>query len=529
VAKKSIPGTVGVITGITTGACSATRRTYSVVAHANTDSYQWTAPANASIFSGQGTTSVVVEFAAGFTTGNLSVKGVNCSGTSVTARTLALSNVTATPTVLTGLATAVCAGSTQTYITSAVANATTYIWSVPSGAIINSGQGSTSISVTFPSPFTSGAVTVKSGTACYTSAARSLTVYSVPVAPASITGTTIGVCGGSTQTYTCPVSTTGATTYTWTVPTGATINSGQGGNSISVTLPAGFATGNVTVLAANTCGNSTVRTLAIRSTTTQPGVITGTSTNLCSGGSFTYSIIAMTGASSYSWTAPAGCTITANTGTSITMTVPAGFVSGTLSVIAVNGCGNSVVRTLALSGIPAAPASISGPAAVCASAAGLVYSTPVVAGVTSYTWTVPTGASITAGQNTNSITAKWGTVAGSVTVKAGNACGTNATARSLAVTLSVACREAVADEVETISLYPNPASEMATLNFSAVKEGDYQIQVINALGQSGYRMEGKAFEGSNTVDLNLETLKPGLHIVQLVQDGSRQQVNLIKR
>ena len=251
VAKKAIPGTVGVITGITAGVCSTESRTYSIVALANTDSYEWTAPTGATISSGQGSTSVVVQFAAGFTTGTLSVKGVNCSGISATARTLALSNVTAAPTALTGPATAVCAGSTQTYSTTAVSGASTYTWAVPTGAIINSGQGSTSISVTFPSPFTSGAVTVNSGTACYTSAAKSLTVYSAPVTPASITGTAVAVCAGTTQTYTCPASTTGATTYTWTAPTGATINSGQGTTSVSVTFPAGFLTGNVAVTEGN--------------------------------------------------------------------------------------------------------------------------------------------------------------------------------------------------------------------------------------------------------------------------------------
>ena len=528
-AKKAIPGTVGVITGITAGVCSTENRTYSIVALANTDSYEWTAPTGATISSGQGSTSVVVQFAAGFTTGSLSVKGVNCSGISATARTLALSNVTAAPTVLTGPATAVCAGSTQTYSTTAVAGASTYTWAVPTGAIINSGQGSTSISVTFPSPFTSGAVTVNSGTACYTSAAKSLTVYSAPVAPASITGTAVGVCAGTTQTYTCPASTTGATTYTWTAPTGATINSGQCSTSVSVTFPAGFVSGSMSVTAGNACGTSTARTLAVSAATAQPGVITGTASNLCTGGSFTYSIVAVTGATTYSWTAPAGCTITANTGTSITMTVPAGFTTGTLSVIANNACGASTARTLALIGVPPTPASITGPVSVCASATGLVYSTPVVAGVTTYTWTVPTGAVITAGAGTSSITVTWGTVAGNVTVKAGNACGTNATARSLAVARTAGCREAVEEVVETMSLYPNPASQMATLNFSSAKEGDYQIRVINALGQSVYSSEGKASEGTNAVEMNLEKLSSGLYIVQLVQDGSKQQVNLIKK
>jgi hypothetical protein len=240
----------------------------------------------------------------------------------------------------------------------------------------------------------------------------------------------------------------------------------------------------------------------------------------------------VSGAITYSWTAPTGCTITANTGTSITMTVPAGFTTGTLSVIAVNACGNSVARTLAMSGIPSAPASISGTTVVCPSSIGLSYSTPLVSGVTTYTWTVPSGASITAGVGTNTITANWGTVAGSVTVRAGNACGTNATAKSLAVTL-MACREAVEEVVETIdesiTLYPNPAVNSATLNFSTANAGDYQVHVINALGQSVYSTKGKASEGANTLELNLEKLSIGLYIVQLLQDGSRQQLNMIKR
>jgi hypothetical protein len=155
-----------------------------------------------------------------------------------------------------------------------------------------------------------------------------------------------------------------------------------------------------------------------------------------------------------------------------------------------------------------------------------------VAGVTTYTWTVPTGAVITAGASTSSITLTWGTVAGSVTVKAGNACGTNATTKSLAVARAAGCREAVDGEnekPEVMSLYPNPASLTATLSFGSAKESDYQVRVINALGQSVYSAEGKAIEGANTLELNLEKLSSGLYIVQLVQDGSRQQVNLIKK
>ncbi len=519
------PAQPGAISGTTAGSCSTQTKTFTVVPVSGATSYNWTAPANSSVLSGQGTNSIVLQFAAGFTTGTLSMTANNCLGAS-TARTLALSNVTATPTTLTGPATAVCAGSVQTYSTTAVSGATVYTWTVPTGATITSGQGTTSISVTFPSPFTSGAVTVKSGTSCYTSAARSLTVYSVPVAPASITGTAIGVCGGSTQTYTCPVSTTGASSYTWAVPAGATINSGQGSTSISVTFPTPFISGAITVSAGNACGNSAVRSLTVRSTA-QPGTITGTSTNLCAGGSFTYTIAAVTGASSYTWTPPAACTITANTGTSITMTVPGGFVSGTLSVVANNACGASTARTLALSGIPSTPASVTGPVSVCPSAAGLVYTTPVVSGVTTYSWTVPTGASVTAGAGTNSITAKWGTVAGSVTVKAGNACGTNATARSLSVALAV-CRSAVEEEVisatPSVRIYPNPGQGQFKLDAANIPASTI-LKVSDLLGKEILNLN---IEEGQT-EINLDKVPAGAYFFQFQGADFNKMMKVIKQ
>jgi hypothetical protein len=305
------------------------------------------------------------------------------------------------------------------------------------------------------------------------------------------------------------------------------LNSGQGTTSVSVTFPAGFASGNVAVTASNSCGTSTARTLAVRSTTAQPGTITGTSLNLCAGGSFTYSIAAVTGASSYTWTVPTGCSITSNTGTSITMSIPAGFVSGTLSVVANNSCGSSVARTLALSGIPATPASITGPTSVCASAAGLAYSTPVVSGVTTYTWTVPTGASITTGAGTNAITVKWGTVAGAVTVKAGNACGTNATARSLSVALAV-CRAAVDEELQvsepSVKVYPNPGQSVFHLDASGISEGTV-LRVSDLLGKEVLRKN--LLDGENLI--NLDQVPAGAYFFQLNGSNINKILKVIKQ
>jgi hypothetical protein len=47
---------------------------------------------------------------------------------------------------------------------------------------------------------------------------------------------------------------------------------------------------------------------------------------------------------------------------------------------------------------------ISGPSTACQGQAGLVFSIPAVTNATTYNWVLPSGASITAGSGTNSIT-----------------------------------------------------------------------------------------------------------------------------
>lgn len=75
---------------------------------------------------------------------------------------------------------------------------------------------------------------------------------------ASVAGTA-NICGAATNVpYTVP-AVTGASTYTWTVPAGLTIASGQGTNSILVNYPGTNVSGNITVFASNgACNTATV-------------------------------------------------------------------------------------------------------------------------------------------------------------------------------------------------------------------------------------------------------------------------------
>jgi len=140
-----------------------------------------------------------------------------------------------------------------------------------------------------------------------------------------------------------------ATTYQWTVPTGATIVSGQGTSSIVVNFSSSIGINNscgsssICVRSGNACGYSAYLCKELQITVAAPGSITGNSTP-CRNQSNTYSCTAVSGASSYLWTVPSGWTIQSGQG-STSITVIPGSTSGNVGVRAVNSCGQSSQTT----------------------------------------------------------------------------------------------------------------------------------------------------------------------------------------
>ena len=88
------------------------------------------------------------------------------------------------------------------------------------------------------------------------------TLPATPAIPGAITGTVLQCAGSAGQIYSI-AAVPNATTYTWTVPAGWSINSGQGTTSITVTTGAVGQNGNITVTAGNVCGISLPATLAV--------------------------------------------------------------------------------------------------------------------------------------------------------------------------------------------------------------------------------------------------------------------------
>jgi subtilisin-like proprotein convertase family protein len=503
--------------------------TFSVNAVANATNYSWTVPTGATIVSGQGSTSITVNFSSTQTAGNICVTASNaCLTNTAVCRSLTIYTVKpVTPGAISGSNIEACANTTRTFSISPVTNATSYTWTAPTNATVISGQGTTSATISFGPTFTSGTLSVKASNCIGVSSNKSITIYSKPSTPSSISGTVNGVCGGTSVNYTCPLV-TGATSYNWTVPAGWVINSGQGTNSINLTTPAVYTSGNVSVAAASACGASTNRTVTVRSVPAVPGTVTGPASNLCGGGTFTYSIAAVTGATGYVWTAPANCTITSNTGTSISLSVPANFTTGTLSVRSENACGQSAPKNVSLTRLPSTPASVTGTATVCSGSQGISYSTAAIAGLI-YTWTVPAGATIASGQGTNSITVNWGTTQGNVGVKANNTCGSSST-RTFAVTLT-ACREMAEMTNErvieplSIELYPNPGQGEFNLKLNGLNEVA-NVRIYTLTGQIVQQFQ--VSENSQLVPFYLNDQADGIYLLRFETATEVKEIKVVK-
>ena len=155
----------------------------------------------------------------------------------------------------------VCQGqSSVTYTVPAIINATSYVWSLPTGAIGTSLINS--ITVDYGLNATSGNITVKGTNSCGDGASSSLaiTVNSLPLSAGPITGTTTVCQGQSSTTYTVPTI-TNATSYVWILPTGVTGASTT--NSITVNYGNSAVSGNITVRGSNSCGDGPISSLAI--------------------------------------------------------------------------------------------------------------------------------------------------------------------------------------------------------------------------------------------------------------------------
>jgi hypothetical protein len=540
---------VGPITGNSSNCKGITGVVYSIPAIAGA-TYSWTVPTGVSITSGTGSNSITTTWSSTAVSGNVSVNAsTTCSSGSATLPVTVASGLTVG--AISGNS-PICRPATGVVYSVVAQAGVTYVWTVPTGVTITAGAGTNSITTSWSSTAVTSAIKVVGTSSCgKDSTTRTITVRTaVPTQPSTVTGATTACIGDALRYSITTVAT--ADYYVWTPKTGMLINGSATAltttdTAVTVTFTTGFVGDTLKVNAGNCKGLSTVRTKVITRNTalpTTPGTVTGQTTGICGGGTYTYSFAtAVTNATSYTWrTKIAGAllngqavsSLTVNAPTqSITVTYPASTNTfDTLFVKANNGCGSSAERATRINAVPAVPGTITTPSVLCiGTTVPQVFSIAAVTGATSYTWTYPTtGTTYVSGQGTTSLTLRFtATGSKSITVKSGNACGLS-TAKSVSVSPTTACptaRDGSAFDMSGIVVYPNPTRGNVTIAYTSIDNSDYTLNIFDMSGRLVDSYVLNAIEGFNQKELNLESLVKGTYIVSLKGNGLVTQTRLI--
>lgn len=298
-------------------------------------------------------------------TTTITASALDCSGNPVSATHTAVSTFApGNPGTIAGIG-CVVLGSSYTYSITAVARASNYVWTVPTGANITGGAGTNSITVDITGGFQNGIVTVNPQNTCGASvntSSKNVASGGSPAKPSSVSGPVV-VCsyiGTGTATYSVTLV-PGATSYTWTKPTGAVITSGQGTSVITVTYTPTYVSGQFNVVAANGCGSSSMLYFSTFKTPQTPVSITGIANVYGKTDGVTlvnYTTPIVEGVTSYNWTVPANVAISSGQGTnSVNLTFAPAFTGGNIGVANASACGTSSIKTKAIANNTTTPLS----------------------------------------------------------------------------------------------------------------------------------------------------------------------------
>jgi hypothetical protein len=242
--------------------------------------YIWSAqPGTTTIthpYTGVNDTIIHVVFAAGFTSSNITVQAFDSCGASGQRSLLVNRTTPSTPSLVAGPTNA-CAymapgGIAATYSVTQTPGMT-YNWTPPAGFTNLTGQGTNTISFIYPAGFTSGSVSVTATNGCGTSGPRTLLINKLnPGTPSVIDIIQTHFCGDATPvpgssrvfTYTLASMPSNATSVLWTVPAGASVESGQGTISITVRYPDASVNGTVSAQGISNCGTSSIRSTTVK-------------------------------------------------------------------------------------------------------------------------------------------------------------------------------------------------------------------------------------------------------------------------
>lgn len=424
--------------------------------------------------------------------------------------------------------TQVCQGSSQTYSVSPVSGATSYTWTLPAGW---SGS-STSTSVTATVGNSSGTISVTANNSCGSSLPQTINILvEVPSQLSDMTGPT-SVCQGSSYTYNLSSVITGQRTiFFFTYPSGwMVVYGGVSHNQAIYILTAGSSSGTISFKAENSCG-TVIRSLDVTASTMppqQPGEIIG-SNSVCQGSSETYSIPAVTGATSYTWTLASGWS---GSSTSTSIDATAGASNGMITVTANNSCGQSTPRTMSIviaSKPTVTTSSVSTLSSSSATGGGNITSDGgaevTASGVCWSTSPNPTtsDSKTTDGEPTGSFTSMITGLSENVTYYI-RAYATNCSGTSYGSNAEYNSSNAIeVIQSSEISVYPNPVSGILNIEYN-----NAAYKSINIINPQGILLKTEKVI-SPRQQLDFSKYEPGLYIIEFVKAGDyTERVRVVK-
>jgi len=232
-------------------------------------------------------------------------------------------------------------------------------------------------------------------------------------------------------------------TYQWQISTDNTVF-----NNIPNATGLNYQPGNLTSTtyyreiqtSSGSCGNVITNTVTITVTAAPLPTITGPSQLCPNSGYATYST--EQGMSNYLWSCTSGGNIISGQGTSQVMISwgAAGPQSVGVTYTDASGC-NPISPTLfpvTVDPPPGAAGTVSGKTAVCQNEGEITYTVDPIPNTVVYIWTLPPGAVITAGNQTNAIMVDYSSTAasGEITVYGNNLCGNGTSSPPLPVTVN---------------------------------------------------------------------------------------------
>ncbi len=338
----------------------------------------------------------------------------SCVGTTVTLAGNTAAVGTGTWTVVAGSGTFTNANDPATTVTGVGAGLNTYAWTIDNAV-------------------------------CFISNSDNVNVTTNVLPTATVSGTT-SICNGQTANLTLDFTGTGPWTYSYsngstTFGPFATSNNPE----IVQVSPTVATTYSLVGIDDSNCSGTVSGSASITVVYSPPvgSIYTFTApTTACFGTIATITTNAVSGATSYTWSGPAGTLFDGQPGpyssASNSVSVEFGILSTTsgysICATAVNACGQSNTRCIWIRGTVSTPAPITGSTVGCPNTTG-PYSTSTVVGAANYFWTASPQMQIIAGQGTPNVTVRFlaSFTSGTICVVGVTSCGSTSTARCMTV------------------------------------------------------------------------------------------------